>query len=424
MADNQDKLTPSDQKALDALEQKLAEEKTAKGNPQNAETKKPTSTDSALDKNSTASAKSPASHVKKANKVAESSAKPAKTAGLWFVVVLQFILILGLAAAGYWGWLQWQAFEQQQQSLFEQQSNQVSEQQAEINQSIAANQLAKNELVEQNLNLQKALQAMHSQLELTSAQVQSNQRNLADVSGRRPADWLLAEADYLVRMAGRKLWLEHDVNTAIMMLESADSRIQDLADPSLLPLRALLAQDMQSLKQITAFSVSELALNLGALANQVDDLPLSFFKVPETVQTETQLSESVDDWQSNLSRNWNEFKANFFSVKKVTTEIKPFMSEQQQWLSKQQLKFVLLQAQTAVLHESPTLYQQKISSALALLADYFDQASPQVKLVEQQLQELQEIKLKRQYPEKLQSMALLRDVIEQRLSNRFVNGSY
>ncbi len=55
------------------------------------------------------------------------------------------------------------------------------------------------------------------------------------MKGRRPNDWLLAEADYLVKMAGRKLWLEHDTASATILLESADHRIAELNDPSMTP---------------------------------------------------------------------------------------------------------------------------------------------------------------------------------------------
>ena len=53
---------------------------------------------------------------------------------------------------------------------------------------------------------------------------------MADVKGRRPNDWLLAEADYLVKLAGRKLFLEHDVESATQLMESADQRIASLND--------------------------------------------------------------------------------------------------------------------------------------------------------------------------------------------------
>ena len=117
-------------------------------------------------------------------------------------------------------------------------------------------------------------------------------------------------------MAGRKLWLEHDVKTAIMMLQSADSRIQDLDDPSLLPLRAKLAEDLQALQQINPVSTSSIALALGAMLKQVDNLPLAFFKKPEAEAVDETVTESIDDWRSNLARNWRDRRRNTFLVLK------------------------------------------------------------------------------------------------------------
>ena len=59
----------------------------------------------------------------------------------------------------------------------------------------------------------------------------------ADLDDKRPNDWMLAESEYLVRMAGRKLWLEHDIVSAITLLGNADERIKALNDPSLMPIR-------------------------------------------------------------------------------------------------------------------------------------------------------------------------------------------
>jgi uroporphyrin-3 C-methyltransferase len=305
--------------------------------------------------------------------------------------------------------------KQQQSSLVQQQNN--------IAESIASNQLAKDDLEQQNQALQSSIQSVIEQLQLTSAQVQINQRNLADVSGRRPADWLLAEADYLVRMAGRKLWLEHDVKTATMMLQSADSRIQDLDDPSLLPLRAKLAEDLQALQQVNQVSTSSIALALGAMLKQVNNLPLAFFKKPEAETDDETVTASIDDWRSNLARNWREATKNFFSFKKVTADIKPFMSEQQQWLSKEQLKFALLQAQIAVLQENSTLYQQSLQTAFGLLIESFDTEKDTVVQFTDSLSNLQRTDFERTYPQQFKVAPLLQDVIEQRLNSRFVNGN-
>jgi uroporphyrin-3 C-methyltransferase len=437
MADSQDKVTPSDAAKLAALEKQLAKEKTTEpsvkkgqsaASVSKSEEKSPTKSDDTLAKQSGfKSSKSSASATppRKADSVSRG-----KTGILWFFTMINLLVLIAIIGAGYWAWLQWQAQNQQQtdalaaqQMSVQQQQSSMLQQQKNIAQSIASNQLVKNDLEQQNQALQTSMQSLIEQFQLTSAQVLINQRNLADVSGRRPADWLLAEADYLVRMAGRKLWLEHDVKTAIMMLQSADSRIQDLDDPSLLPLRAKLAEDLQALQQINQVSTSSIALALGAMLKQVNNLPLAFFKRPENDAVDETVTGSIDDWRSNLARNWREATKNFFSFKQVTAEIKPFMSEQQQWLSKEQLKFALLQAQIAVLQENTTLYQQSLQTAFGLLIESFDTEKDNVVQFTNSLSNLQRTDFDINYPKQFNVAPLLQDIIEQRLNNRFVNGN-
>ncbi|MFQ3190695.1 MAG: uroporphyrin-3 C-methyltransferase [Paraglaciecola sp.] len=436
MTDSQDKLTPSDEEKLAVLEKQLAKEKTAIP----STNKKQTS--ASVNKSTQHEPTKPADTLAKGASYKSSKSKASsipsrpttesrgKTGVLWFFTILNLLLLAAIIGASYWAWLQWQTQSQRQtdaltvqQTSMKQQQSSLVQQQNNIAESIASNQLAKDDLEQQNQALQSSIKSLIEQLQLTSAQVQTNQRNLADVSGRRPSDWLLAEADYLVRMAGRKLWLEHDVKTATMMLQSADSRIQDLDDPSLLPLRAKLAEDLQALQQVNQVSTSSIALALGAMLKQVNNLPLAFFKRPEDEAVDETVTESIDDWRSNLARNWREATKNFFSFKKVTAEIKPFMSEQQQWLSKEQLKFALLQAQIAVLQENSTLYQQSLQTAFGLLIESFDTGKDMVVQFTDSLSNLQRTDFERSYPQQFNVAPLLQDAIEQRLNSRFVNGN-
>ncbi|WP_293746639.1 uroporphyrinogen-III C-methyltransferase [uncultured Paraglaciecola sp.] len=265
MADSQDKLTPSDEAKLAELEKQLAKEKVV--SPSAKKVQGAAAANKSAEKASTNFNDSLTKESSYKSKAAVRPDKPAtksnsKTGVLWFFTLINLLLLACIIAAGYWVWLQWQTQNQQQtdaiaaqQTSMQQQQASLDQQQNNIAESLASTQLAKSDLAQQNQRLQSSLQSLTEELQLTSAQVQINQRNLADVSGRRPADWLLAEADYLVRMAGRKLWLEHDVKTAIMMLQSADSRIQDLDDPSLLPLQAKLAEDLQTLQQVLSSNV-------------------------------------------------------------------------------------------------------------------------------------------------------------------------
>jgi uroporphyrin-3 C-methyltransferase len=415
MAD-ENKLTPSDEVKLKELEKQLTKEKPASPSAKK-ESVKPAA-NSAKQSNYKSNRNTASSPPNKSTAKAKD-----KTVALWFFTVINLLVLVAIMGTGYWAWLQWQAQTQQHADVLAKRQTSMDQQQRNIAQSIASSQLAKGELEQQNQALKISMQNLIEQLQFTNAQVQTNQKNLADVSGRRPADWLLAEADYLVRMAGRKLWLEYDVKTAIMMLQSADSRIQDLDDPSLLPLRARLAEDLQVLQQVNQVSTSSIALALGAMLKQVDNLPLAFFKKPETEVVDKSVTGSIDDWRSNLARNWRQATQQFFSFKKVTTDIKPFMSEQQQWLSKEQLKFALLQAQVAVLQENTALYQQSLQTAFGLLIESFNTEKDLVIQFTDSLSNLQLTDFERTYPEQFNAAPLLQDIIEQRLNNRFVNGN-
>ena len=326
--------------------------------------------------------------------------------------------------AAYWGWTQWEQQKQTQQSTQSEQQD-ILTRQAQQNLSIT------DEVKEQNSRLESQLRSVNQELqnaledaEAANNQSQANKQMLSSIAGRRPADWLLAEADFLVRMAGRKLWLEHDLKTAIAMLQSADSRLQDLDDPSLLPIRERLANDIQTLAQVNPVSLSSIALQISALLSQVDQLPLNTFERPDIApQGGEDVSDSVDDWKANLSRAWAAFTKDFFSYKKKETEVQPYMSAQQQWLATEQLKLSLLQAQSAVLKENVELYQQSLQNAQRVLDESFAVDESAVVQFDQRIEELAETDIKRVYPSQFNAAPALQDVIQQRIDNVFVNGA-
>ena len=399
MADNQGQNSQSDQQKLAKLEQQLSDTKaTDKAQP-------------AAAARSGSAASTPSPRV-----------QPAKTGMLWFFTLLNILLVLTLGALAYLGWLQWQQLQQQNHDSITGMEQTIAAQQNRLNDNLAANQLVKDDWQAQNAALQNSVEGLRQALADTQQQATTNQAKLSEIAGRRPADWLLAEADYLVKMAGRKLWLEHDVNTAILMLQAADSRIEDLAEPNLLPLRQKLAADIQRLQQIPTHSGSSVALQLSGLSELVDDLPLAFFQRPEK-QSEPVDSQAADDWQSNLMRNVREVLDGFFSFKKITAEVKPFMSEEQQWLAKERLKFTLLKAQIAILNGQSALFQDALHSAKQQLNDSYQREQQSVVQFAASLDNLLSMPVQQQYPDSFAVSAPLRELISQRLDSRFVTGN-
>ena len=275
----------------------------------------------------------------------------------------------------------------------------------------------------ENQRLNESIDSLLLQIVQNADENKALNSRIADVSGRRPADWLLAESDYLVRIAGRKLWLENDVNTAMLMLQAADSRLEDIGDPSLFPVRKLIAADLQELRQINPVSTNSVALALSGMLEQVNNLPLNALKIPEIDdnQAQNELSDSIGDWRSNIGKTWDSLVDDFIQIETSDKPILPYLSTKQRWLITEQLKLALSQAKSAALGEQETLYVSSLQQATALLVEHFQLDDISVKQFADALQQLVNTDIAKTYPRQLQSASALKDIIDQRVQSVFNN---
>jgi len=353
----------------------------------------------------------------------KSGAKQKKSSGnglLWFVVIILFLLVLGMAGAGYWYYMQQQSASKETvtaQQNNASQLNAIERERADILASIE-------NVTRTNQALESTVAELKSQNEQLALQAESTLQQLNNMEGRRPADWLIAEADYLVRMAGRKLWLENDVRTAILLLVNADKRLKSLADPSVLPVRATLAEDIQTLQQLNPVSQSSVALALTGMIAQIDKLPLDTFEKPEDGNAQdTTLSESADDWQENLAKVWRSLVDDFLTVKSIEGPVEPVLSLEAQFLAKEQLRLQLMHAQTAALQGDEGLYSQSLQYAQTLLTEKFDTEKSQVTGFMDALQNLSATDIARPIPTELASQKPLERLLDSRVKQVFGQGA-
>ncbi|OLQ89347.1 heme biosynthesis operon protein HemX [Vibrio panuliri] len=246
--------------------------------------------------------------------------------------------------------------------------------------------------------------------------IESLQVAVADVKGRRPNDWLLAEADYLVKLAGRKLFLEHDAESATLLMESADQRIAALNDPSLVPLRKSMANDITKLKSIPLIDRDGLVLRLTALQQQVDQLPLANAILPEEkAQQPEKVSQDINDWQQNLKTSLKDFSENFITFRSRDGNVIPLLSPQQHFYLRENMKAKLETAIKAVYVEQQEIYQTALSTAEQWSQSFYDQESNQVKEFNKALELLAKQTVQVEYPVKLETQQRLTDVIRERL---------
>ncbi|MCR9549625.1 MULTISPECIES: uroporphyrinogen-III C-methyltransferase [Vibrio diabolicus subgroup] len=246
--------------------------------------------------------------------------------------------------------------------------------------------------------------------------IESLQLAVADVKGRRPNDWLLAEADYLVKLAGRKLFLEHDVESATQLMESADQRIAALNDPSLVKLRKAMANDITKLRTIPLIDRDGLVLRLTALQQQVDKLPLANALLPEAEAVEnTEVSEDIANWQDNLMTSLKDFSENFITFRTRDGNVIPLLSPEQHFYLKENIKAKLETAIKAVYQEQGEIYTTSLKTADKWALAFFNQDDNSVKEFNKTVNQLSQQNIQVEYPTKLQSQSQLSDVIRERL---------
>ncbi|NVK57017.1 MAG: uroporphyrinogen-III C-methyltransferase [Alteromonadaceae bacterium] len=355
----------------------------------------------------------------------DAASKPSstpKTGLLWLVTLCNLALLGAGAYGGYWYFNQHSVTQSKLDTLRTEVSTDLAQKESQFNnqfQSFEQHLTQQAETTEQLSNSeqqqQQTLQQLQNQLQGALAQIQ-------ELDGRRPTDWLIAEADYLVRMAGRKIWLEQDIRTAIILLGNADARLTSLADPSVLPVRALIAEDIQRLQQVNPVSQVSVALALNGLVKQVDNLAIITPK-EENQFSDQEVSDSASDWQQNLLNVWRAIVDDFIRVEYRDTPVEPMMTAQQQWISREQIKLALQQAQTAALAGQQTLYLAAIERASTIITSDYVQDSSAVTGFLTGLEQLKNTDISKEVPTELSSQAALESLLGNRVKRVFGEGA-
>jgi len=298
---------------------------------------------------------------------------------------------------------------------------QVNNEQDTISQLTANHQAdinaAKREMTQQLAHQTEQLkQQLNSQLVEQQRLMSAMEQKMAELAGRRPNDWLLAEANYLVKLAGRKLWQEKNIETARSLLVTADLRISEMNEPALIDIRQALASDIASLQALPVDNSETLALKLDGLLSQVDNLKLNMIELPEvaTGQDTESLSDSTDDWLENLKRTWHSFSDSVITVRRRSGSVEPLMSPKQQWYLEENLKRKLMQTQLAVYRQQQTAYQHAIELSSRWILQFYDREDATTKFMLNELRNLKKEQVSVNYPQKFSSSYLIIDELLQR----------
>lgn len=268
-----------------------------------------------------------------------------------------------------------------------------------------------------NQQVEQAIAEIKTASQLRIAQLEDQ---IIALKQNQPSDWLVHEAEYLIRIASRTIWLEHDTTAAIQLLHDADKRIEELNDPQFLPLRQIIHEDIEALKITPVLQTDETILTLLALSKQIPKLSLAMVEIPNSDEEQANLALTDDptDWQSNLYKTWQRFLADFITIRRRVGDVEPLMSPQYQQHLTENIALKLQQAQWAASEEKEEIFKQTILDIQNWLTQYFDMGHLETAKFYQGIHSLQDVKVSYSYPQTLHSLQAIRETLSTQKESR------
>lgn len=260
-------------------------------------------------------------------------------------------------------------------------------------------------------NYQKALdriEQLENQQKSYSQQIQNLQLQLQKVgnmSGSDKASWLLSDADFLLNNAVRKIVLDNDIETAKNLLLEADQVLAQL--PNSTSLREAIKADLNTLANLNNVDQNTLMQRVASLTTKLDDLPIFENEQNQNIEND-QVTDSLEDWQSNLEKNASSFLDRFIRVsKRNATDEKAFVAPNQEIYLRENIRLRLQIAILAIPRQQNELYKKSLQTVSSWIRSYFDTTNENVKTFLKEIDELSDETIYVDAPDTLQSLKAL-----------------
>lgn len=330
-------------------------------------------------------------------------------------------------------------------SLTEQQNQQLNELTQKVDQ----------QLTTQAQSQQKFMSQISNTVQVAEQNIEHLNERIAALSTSDNNIWLISQANYYVNLAGRKIWNDQDYTTARLLLKNADMSLAQANDPSLLPARQAINQDIASLATISFTDLDGIVLKLMNLTNTINQLPLvdHYHNIEMTADNneisvtsqhnanDTSISFSIADWYQNLVKSSQSFFNKFIQVEKYDSfnecitnagqdkellnqcqEHNAILLPEQAPYLRENIKLKLLIAAQAVPRHQETIYQHALNDAIKWTNIYFDKNASAVQAFSYELKSLQQQTISNEnVPQQLASYNELNKLMQVRVRAMLAN---
>jgi uroporphyrin-3 C-methyltransferase len=330
----------------------------------------------------------------------------------WAALALSVIALLLIGFLGWQGWQWRQANTQAMQQLDEQVRSVEADSQARLGQELEALQQQMATLKSQAQSDKSGIDALQERLTQSIQQVMSRQQN-------NRKDWLLAEVEYLLRLANQRVLMEQTAEGALKLLKSADLILKETDDVSIYEVRKALAADIAALESVPRLDTEGAFLQLGALNTQVDHLSLLPItdkrELPALLEKITPDSVS-ESWTQGLKSSWNGALSKLEQlviIQHRDEPVEPLLSPEQHFFLQQNLHLMLEQAQLALLQRKQNAYESALGKAENWIDTYFDPQDATTNALLRGIAELKQLQVAPEVPDISGSLNTLKEYLQQ-----------
>ena len=224
----------------------------------------------------------------------------------------------------------------------------------------------------------------------TTAQLAVLQQKLAESQSQQDAlqtlyaefannreERVISEVEQLLVTASEQLQLASNSKTALIAMQTADNRLQQLDKPQAIQLRKLLAKDIAHLQALPAVDVVGASLRLEGMAVEVEKLPLMSEHHPRVEAPPVAPDYSTSHWQQLASEIWRDLRQ-LVRIERIDRPEPPLLTPEQTFFLRENLRLRLLTARIALLQRDEATYHADLTASESWMKQHFDTSDSQV----------------------------------------------
>lgn len=271
-----------------------------------------------------------------------------------------------------------------------------------------------------------------SSLQESLQQTQSRTAELADQLTGNKTRWDLNQIEALLQAANERLQLYNDPQGARQALSLASDAIARKGDPRLFKLRGEIVNEIAALDALPDPDVEGMSLALGAMIEQVPDLPLASnvpgeyenaddASAPSGDAAQDDSGSSIEDFKAQFTQGWDHFTdsvgsalSGMLTIRRSDGTQRALLPPDQSFFLSQNLQLELRSARLALLERDTQNYRDSLASARQWLEDYYDTNAAPVSKMQERIGQMSNVKLDWNAPDISGGLTMLRQMMAER----------